>query len=761
MKRTLGVCYYPEHWPEEAWAEDAARMARAGIRRVRIGEFAWARIEPRPGDLRFGWLDRAIDTLGSAGLEVVLGTPTATPPRWMLDRHPGMAPVDARGRTRGFGSRRHYCFSHDGYREESRRIAGLLAERYGRDPRVVAWQTDNEYDCHHTALSYSPAALDAFREWCARRYGTVEALNRAWGNVFWSMEYGRFDEIGLPNQTVTEPNPAQVLAFRRFSSDQVLRFNRVQCDELRRHSNAPIVHNFMGRMSGFDHHRLGADLDFAAWDSYPLGFLLDRAGASAEDKARFLRQGHPDFQAFHHDLYRSCGRGRFWVMEQQPGPVNWAPWNPAPLPGMLRLWAWEAFAHGAETVCFFRWRQAPFGQEQMHAGLIRPDGRAAPGLAEVSSVAAEIEEAPDAGTARAQVALVYDYPSAWAWEAQPHGADFDYFALCFDVYRALRRAGLSIDVIPPDARDLRAYALVMAPGLLELTPGFTEAVASSNARIILGPRAGLKTAELSTPAPMGPRLPGISLTVTHVESLPPFAPVPLAAGGAVGRWFEALDTDAEILERTVDGRPVLAGGRRIGYLAGWPDERALDRIVRREADARNLPTLDLPSGLRVRDAPFAPVLDQLRARDHRARRPHRGPRRRADGAPNRRDRGRLNRLRNARCQGSRFAPRRPSRSRIGPAVPADGRGAAATARHFAGGRPQESPGETFRGARLRRSWPSAVTITVSPRVIARPASLSATMMWTKSTIPGVMGRGLPAKNIGPSIQVGANVAPRL
>jgi len=601
VRRTLGVCYYPEHWPEAVWAEDASRMARAGIRRVRIGEFAWSRIEPRPGELRFEWLDRAIETLGSAGLEVVLGTPTATPPRWMVDRHPDMLGVGAGGEVRGFGSRRHYCFSHAGYREECRRIARLLAERYGADPRVVAWQTDNEYDCHDTALSYSACARAAFQDWCARRYGTVEALNTAWGNAFWSMDYQRFDQIGLPVRTVTEPNPAHVLAFRRFSSDQVVRFNRVQCDEIRKRSGAPIVHNFMGRMTGFDHHALSADLDFVAWDSYPLGFLLDRAGASQAEKERFLRQGHPDFQAFHHDLYRTCGRGRFWVMEQQPGPVNWAPWNPAPMAGMLRLWAWEAFAHGAETVCWFRWRQAPFGQEQMHAGLLLPDRRPAAGLADVTRVARELDELPDAGTARGPCALVFDYPSAHAWEAQPHGIDFDYFALCFDLYCAMRRAGLSIDIIPADGRDLGPYSLVMVPGLLELSPGFRDSLATCAGRIVVGPRAGLRTDELSTPAPMGPDLPDFPLTVTHAESLPPFASLPLAEGGAVGRWLETIETELEAIERTVDGRPVLVGGCRIGYLTGWPDAQALDRIVRRAAQAQELPVLDLPSGLRVRD----------------------------------------------------------------------------------------------------------------------------------------------------------------
>ena len=207
MKRTLGTCYYPEHWPEDMWEADAARMANLGLTWVRIGEFAWSVIEPAPGDLRFDWLDRAIEILGHHGLKVVLGTPTATPPRWMLDRYPDMLAVDAEGRGRGFGSRRHYCFSHAGFAEESKRITRLLAERYGRNPHVAAWQTDNEYGCHDTILSYSDAARRAFQDWCAQRYQSPDALNRAWGNVFWSMIYDDFDQIGLPNLTVTEPNP--------------------------------------------------------------------------------------------------------------------------------------------------------------------------------------------------------------------------------------------------------------------------------------------------------------------------------------------------------------------------------------------------------------------------------------------------------------------------------------------------------------------------------------------------------------------------
>src|SRR6185436_1752930 len=370
----LGVCYYPEHWPETMWADDARRMADLGLRYVRIGEFAWSAVEPRPDQFDWGWLDRAVKTLGDAGLKIVMGTPTATPPKWLIDRSPEILPVDERGRRRGFGSRRHYCFSSRVYREESARITQTYAERYGAHPAVAGWQTDNEFGCHNTVHSYSPDALRAFRLWLRERYGAVQNLNAAWGNRFWSMEYTSFDEIDLPMGAVTELNPSHRLDFFRFSSDQVASFNDEQVAILRRHSPGRFVtHNFMGAFLDFDHWKLARDLDLASWDSYPLGFTDTAPMITRAEKERYAQTGHPDISAFHHDLYRSVGRGKFWVMEQQPGPVNWARWNPSPAPGMVRLWAWEALAHGAEVVSFFRWRQAPFAQEQMHAGLNRPD----------------------------------------------------------------------------------------------------------------------------------------------------------------------------------------------------------------------------------------------------------------------------------------------------------------------------------------------------------------------------------------------------
>ena len=601
MQRTLGTCYYPEHWPEGVWHDDAARMVAAGLTWVRIGEFAWGRIEPAPGEMHWGWLDRAIEVLGQAGLKVVLGTPTATPPRWVLGKHPDMLAVDAEGRPRKFGSRRHYCFSHAGYLDECRRIVTLMADRYGANPHVAAWQTDNEYGCHDTVLSYSDAARRAFRDWLAQRYQSPEALNRAWGNVFWSMEYASFDDVDLPNLTVTEPNPAHALDFRRFSSDQVVRFNRVQAEIIRARSEAPIAHNYMGRVTDFDHYAVGDDLDIASWDSYPLGFLEHVVGAGDAHKRRYNRQGDPDFQALHHDLYRAVGRGRWWVMEQQPGPVNWGRYNPAPLPGMVRLWSWEAFAHGAEAVCYFRWRQAPFAQEQLHAGLLRPDSAEAPAIEEARQVAAEIAEAPDVQPVQAPVALIFDYQSDWAWGVQPHGAGLSCFALVLECYRALRRAGLSVDIVRPEPDRLAGYKAIFAPGLMILPDDLKAALPASDAQVVLGPRAGARSRDMAIPEALPPDLPGIDLTVTRVESMRPDMPVALSGGGAVIGYLDEVEGAGEPVLETETGQPVALAFGGLTYLAGWLDGAGFDRLVAWTAARAGLATQPMPEGVRIRD----------------------------------------------------------------------------------------------------------------------------------------------------------------
>jgi len=607
----LGVCYYPEQWDRTRWRDDAGRMAAMGLKMVRIAEFAWARMEPREGEFDWEWLDEAVATLAEAGLEVVLGTPTAAPPRWLTERYPEVLAVDAQGRTRPAGSRRHVCLSSPKYFSASQAIVVAMARRYGRHPAVVAWQTDNEYGCHDTLQSYSPQALTRFREWLRARYGSIEELNRRWGNVFWSMDCDNFEQIGLPVGLPAQANPIHALDWRRFASDEVLRFNRMQVDALRKHApGRPVLHNFMGFFGEFDHHAMGRDLDLASWDSYPLGHTDSTSFIDPDDRLRWARSGHPDIAAFHHDLYRGIGRGRFGVMEQQAGPVNWAPWNPVPQPGQVRAWTWEAFAHRAEFVSYFRWRQLPYAQEQMHSGLHDSSDQITPGGEEATRVASELaavraalaEETPT----RAPVALVLDYTSHWMLEIQRQGADASYFGDAFALYGAARRLGLDVDIVGPDA-SLEGRSLVLAPMLLAADDTFARRLSAAPGQVVIGARSGSKTGDfrIAEGLPPGPLAEYAGLRVRSVESLRPGLSMRVSGAGLQGRaraWRDHVDTHpgTEVLARFEDGGPAVLRRGRMRYLAAAFDNDLLDAIVAGAAQDAGLSASRLPDGMRLR-----------------------------------------------------------------------------------------------------------------------------------------------------------------
>lgn len=603
MNPALGVCYYPEHWPEDIWATDARRMAEVGIKFVRIGEFAWSRMEPTPGNLQLDWLIRAMDVLHEHGLKIIVGTPTATPPRWMIDRHPDMLPVDIQGRVRGFGSRRHYDFSHLGYRDESARITTILADALGNHPGLAGWQTDNEYGCHGTTYSYSPAAKAGFQKWLAEKYGTVDALNAAWGNAFWSMEYNHFDQIGLPNLLVCEPNPIHDLDFRRYASDQVSAFNKVQYDILKaKRPDLPVIHNFMSRYTEFDHYDLARTLDIASWDSYPIGHLAT-SDEPEETKRQYMRQGDPDNSAFHHDLYRTVGHGRWWIMEQQPGPVNWARFNPDPLPGMPRLWAWEAFAHGAEVVSYFRWRQAPVGQEQMHAGLLRPDSEPAPAYHHAAQVAKELAETGVTGEAvKGRVAVIFDYESEWAWDIERQADGFNHGNHVRAIYAAFRKHGVDIDILPPSTSSFEGYDIVAIPALFAWSDALREAVANYEGHLLVGPRTGSKTENFAIPKRLAPDLPQnlLDAKVARIDSIPPHVSVTVKGGGSTKMWRETLETRAEVIIEDEEDQPVLIAQGKLFYQAASGDRALVQRIADHLIAEADLPILNLPAGVRCR-----------------------------------------------------------------------------------------------------------------------------------------------------------------
>ncbi|MFC7095761.1 beta-galactosidase [Halobaculum marinum] len=587
----IGVCYFPEHWPRDRWERDVELMVEAGIEVVRMAEFSWGRIEPTRGEFDFEWLDEAVALLGEAGIDVVLCTPTATPPKWLVDERPEILQEEPDGTTRAFGSRRHYCFNSDAYREETERVVTRMADHYADNPHVVGWQTDNEYGCHQTIRCYCDDCGAAFRDWCRERYGDVETLNETWGTTFWSQQHADFSEVDPPRHTATEHHPSRLLDFGRFASDSAVDYNRLQTGILRE-ANADwfVTHNFMGNFPTLDAYDVTESLEFATWDSYPTGFAQDRRlGESTPER---LRAGDPDQVSLNHDLYRTPAG--FWVMEQQPGDINWPPYAPQPGEGAMRLWAHQAVAHGANTVSYFRWRRCRQGQEQYHAGLLRHDGTPDRGFEDAREAAAELAELDLAGV-DAPVALLFSYDDLWALSEQPHSPEFDYWQLVGRFYRALRGRGVQVDVVQPEA-DLSGYAAVVAP-TLHLADGaladHLESYLHEGGQLLFGPRSGYKLPGNRLQPDLAPG-PFTSLVGGHVdqhESPPETLATELSYRGdeyefdTWGEWLVA--DDATVVGRhesgTAEGNPALlhhdVGDGAVTYCGVQPGTALADALV--------------------------------------------------------------------------------------------------------------------------------------------------------------------------------------
>jgi beta-galactosidase len=460
----FGADYYPEHWPREWWETHAKLMREANLNVVRLAEFAWAKLEPEEGTYDFTWLDEAMEVLAKEGVQVVMGTPTATPPKWLMDKHSDIYMKDAYVRVRGFGSRRHYCHNNPVFLKESKRIAAKMAEHYAGNPNVVAWQIDNEFGCHDTTNCYCEHCLDAFKVWLQRKYGTVDTLNSEWGTVFWSQTYRTWDELILPAYTATENlnhrnfshNPGMLLDFQRFSSDSVVAYQKLQVEEIRKSCSLPITHNLMGHFSDLDYYNLGMDLDFVSWDNYiqsPWGNTSYTGVAMA------------------HDLMRGIRNQNFWVMELQSGPCGWDVLGDTPKPGQIRLWTYQSIAHGAEGIVYFRWRACTFGTEEYWYGILDHDGIPRRRYFEIQQTGRELQALSDLivdSRVVTEAALIKSYDNVWSHRFQKHAPQFDYNKLLGEYYTALAANSISID-ITSENNDLSQYKIVFMPAFNLMT----------------------------------------------------------------------------------------------------------------------------------------------------------------------------------------------------------------------------------------------------------------------------------------------------
>ncbi|NUM43973.1 MAG: beta-galactosidase [Anaerolineales bacterium] len=572
----FGVCYYPEHWPESRWETDARMMREVGLSIVRIAEFAWSRIEPEERRFDWDWLDRAIETLADAGLQIVLGTPTAAPPAWLSLNYPDTLPVDEQGRRRNFGGRRHYCPNSLTFRTHTRRIVTAMAERYGQNPHVIGWQIDNEFGGGRTARCYCHECLGAFRVWLRHRYGALKALNEAWGTVFWSQEYHDWDQIPFPVGAGSSANPSHALDYFRFASDSFVHYQHFQISNLKSAiSNQQfLTHNFMGLFfRDLDYFDLAAPLDFVSLDNYPTAGI-DRVrgemyGEEPAPKHYAYDVGDAALTAMELDLARGWKNKPFWIMEQQPGHVNWGTVNPGVRPGTVRLWTWHALAAGAETVMFFRWRAARFAQEQYHAGLLNHDASPNVGFFDLQKMVGEraLMAQVTAEPVRAQVAMIFNYDDLWALQLQPHRSGFTYLRLAFTWYRALLALGISVDFRPLGA-ELSGYQMVLAPGLFLGSADLADKLceyASTGGTLVLGVRSGFKTpSNLVTDEP----LPGVFRDLAGV-GVREWHALPTGRGYALESELSGLDGEATVWAEALTPGPSPEGRGEIEVLARY------------------------------------------------------------------------------------------------------------------------------------------------------------------------------------------------
>ena len=521
----LGTCYYPEHWPETMWREDLKRMLESGVEVIRIAEFAWSLTEPVEGVFTFDFFDRFLDLCDELGMKVIFGTPTATPPAWLTEKYPETLNVDVDGLQFKHGARRHYNYNAPVYRALTARIVTKLAEHYAKRGCVIGWQIDNELNCE-TDEFHSEADSAAFRLFLRDKYGTLEALNKAWGAVFWNQTYTNWNEVHVPRKTISNStNPHEVLDYTRFVSASARSFCKLQSDILRKYIKPGDFITTNGMFQSLDNHQMTAEsLDFYTYDSYPnFAFCLD--GYRDSDSLKDRRWSRALMET------RSVSP-IFGIMEQQSGANGWNTRMeaPSPRPGQMTLWTMQSIAHGADYVSFFRWRTATMGTEIYWHGILDYSGRENRRLKELKSIHEKVQRLKPVAGRRfaAKVALVKDYDNEWdakldrwhsrvAWESESA------------LFAAAQRTHTPLDYVYLDhATDeqLSSYELLFYPHPSIMTEERAKALrryVEKGGALVFGCRSAYKAI---TGQCVMEKLPGLlrELTATDVQEYTFIAP---------------------------------------------------------------------------------------------------------------------------------------------------------------------------------------------------------------------------------------------
>jgi len=559
-----GGDYNPEQWPDDVWDADHAAFGLARIDTLTVGVFAWALTQPDEDTYDLTVLERILDRAHAEGRQVCLATGTGALPPWLAHAYPEVNRTDFEGRRHVYGQRHNACPSSPVYRRLAARLAGRVAERFAGHPAVIAWHINNEYG----GACYCDLCAAEFREWLRARYGDLDRLNSAWNTTFWSHRFTDWAQVVPPSALSEHWRGPDHTAFQgitldylRFTSDTLLRTFREEKAAVREHSDRPVTTNFMGMYRPIDYHRWAADLDFASWDNYPPD---DRSAAR---------------MALTHDLMRGLKGGQpFWLMEQTPSVTASRDVNPVKRPGVLRLWSWQAVAHGADAVLYFQMRQSRGACEKYHGAVLGHSGRTdTRTFREVADLGGELERAGGAllgGRTPARVALLFDWDSWWAVEiSDGPNRHVRYPAVVMTYHRALWEAGAQMDVVPVTA-DLTGYDVVVAPLLHMVKGDFADrlaAVAAAGGTVVTTVLSGRVDEDdnaflADVPGPMKDLL---GVRVDETDARPPGEanPVTLALPGT----SDSLVSRAELVFDLVLGEGAeVVGTYGADFYAGMP-----------------------------------------------------------------------------------------------------------------------------------------------------------------------------------------------
>ncbi len=499
-KLTLGVCYYPEHWPEELWEDDLERMLELGIEVIRIAEFAWNKFEPLEGEFTFEFFDRFLALASKKGMKVIFCTPTATPPSWLTHKYPEVLNANLEGTLYRHGMRRHYTYNSPVYQELTARIVEMLASHYCSHPTIIGWQIDNELNCEKDVF-YSDSDHAAFRIYLKEKFKTLDELNSCMGTTFWNQTYTSWEEIYLTRPTYLNTiNPHLALEEKRFISHSTIHFCKMQADIIKRYKPEHQFITTNGIFGHVDSHEMTQlALDFITYDSYP-NFAFDTW--TEPKKPGNLNDRRNSWSLTRTRSISPC----FGIMEQQSGAGGWDSRmkQPAPKPGQMRLWTFQSIAHGADFISYFRWRTCWIGTEIYWHGINDYSNQPNRRILELRTIRDDFQRLSEiAGTRyQAEIALVKDYDNIWDGEQDKwHGpldeySDNGWFTAAQLTHTPLDFLYLQNNpATKTSLKDLNKYKLLIYPHATILsaeTASLLKAYVEQGGVLIMGARTGYK-----------------------------------------------------------------------------------------------------------------------------------------------------------------------------------------------------------------------------------------------------------------------------